>query len=210
MVAQVFAVCNQKGGTGKTTLTMNLAAGLAKRARTLVIDADPQGSASQWANMASDTQPFPVSVFSIAGNLGREIQRLKSDYQYIVIDCPPTLENDVNQQVMLNSDYVLIPTLPSPIDLWASVSLVELLQKVRVRHSELKPRLIVNQLEPSSAISRAMQQALSEFDLPCLQQHISRRAIYRHAAMDGKSVYCLGKRALAAQKEINAIIEELL
>ena len=63
MGTHVIAVINQKGGAGKTTLSMNLAAGLSRRADTVVIDLDPQGSSRQWATMGS--QPFPASWLAI-------------------------------------------------------------------------------------------------------------------------------------------------
>jgi len=210
MLAQVFSVANQKGGTGKTTLSMNLAAGLSKRGRTLIIDADPQGSASQWAGLSPDERPFPVAVISIASNLPREIKRMREDYQYLVIDCPPTLETGVAQAAMTVSDKVLIPILPSPVDLWASVRLAEAIEQVKIYNDELKPYILVNQLEPRNAMSRGMRQALDEFDIPALDGCVRRRAVYRNSALEGSSVYCMGKRGELAAQEIDALIEEML
>ena len=210
MSAIVFSISNQKGGTGKTTLTMNFAAGLARLGRTLVIDADPQGSAGQWAGLAPEDKPFPVSVIAVAGNLSREIARFKQDYQYIVIDCPPTLETEITRQAMMTSDVVLIPTLPSPIDLWASVRLANTIEQIKMSRPEFRAYMVINQLEPRSAISRGMQQALSEFDIPALESNLRRRAIYRNSALEGASVFCMGKRAEPAAQEVSAIIEEVL
>jgi len=210
MLAQVFSVANQKGGTGKTTLSMNLAAGLSKRGRTLIIDADPQGSASQWAGLSPDECPFPVSVISIASNLPREIKRMREDYQYLVVDCPPTLETGVAQSAMTVSDKVLIPILPSPVDLWASVRLAEAIEQVKIINDELQPYIMVNQLEPRNAMSRGMRQALDEFDIPALESCLRRRAVYRSSALEGSSVYCMGKRGEPAKQEIDALIGEIL
>lgn len=210
MSAQVFAVSNQKGGTGKTTLSMNLAAGLARRGRTLVVDADPQGSAGQWAGLADDERPFPVSVIAMAGNLAREVNRMRQDYQYVVIDCPPTLETDATRLAMSVSDKVLIPVQPSPIDLWASVRLANVIEQIKLGNPRLLAYLVVNQVEPRNALSRAMQQALAEFDIPALDSVLRRRAIYRTSAIEGASVYCLGKRGEPAAAEVESIIEEVL
>ena len=210
MAATVFAICNQKGGTGKTTLTMNFAVGLSKLGRTLVIDADPQGSAGQWAGLSPEDKPFPVSVIAVAGTLAREIVPFRQDYQYIVIDCPPTLETEVTHQAMMAADVVLIPTLPSPVDLWASVRLASTIEQIKMTKPDFKAYLVINQLEPRSAISRGMQQALSEFNIPALENSIRRRAIYRNSALEGVSVYCMGKRAESAIEEVSAIIEEVL
>lgn len=210
MSAKVFSVSNQKGGTGKTTLSMNFAAGLARRGRTLVIDADPQRSAGQWCAQSSDERPFPVSVISIAGNLAQEIKRFRQDYQFIVIDCPPTLETDIINLAMSVSDIMLIPVLPSPIDLWASVRLANAIEHAKLGNPSLQAYLVINQIEPGNALSRAMQQALAEFDIPALNSGLRRRAIYRTSAIEGSSVFCLGKRGEAAMQEIESIIEEIL
>lgn len=210
MASTVISISNQKGGAGKTTLTMNLAAGLARRGRTLVIDADPQGSAMQWAGLSSDERPFPVSVIALTDNLAREVRRFAEDYRYLVIDCPPTLETGVTQAAMRVSDAVLIPTLPSPIDLWASLRLATAIEEAKMGNPRLAAYIVVNQLEPRSALSQGMRQALDEFDIPALQSYLRRRAVYRNSALEGLSVYCMGKRGEPAALEIDAIIEEVL
>ncbi len=210
MSAKVFSISNQKGGTGKTTLSMNFAAGLARRGRTLLIDADPQGSAGQWSALASDQRPFPVSVIAVAGNLAREVNRFRQDYQYLVIDCPPTLETDTTRLAISVSDSILMPVLPSPIDLWASVRLAAVIEQAKISNPNLRAHLVINQLEPRNALSRGMQQALAEFDIPSLKTGLRRRAIYRTSAIEGVSVFCLGKRGIAAAQEIESIIEEVI
>ncbi len=210
MLAQVFSVANQKGGTGKTTLSMNLAAGLSRRGRTLIIDADPQGSAGQWAGLSTDERPFPVSVISVASNLAREVSRMRQDYQYLVIDCPPTLETGVAQSAMSISDKVFVPILPSPVDLWASVRLTDAIDQIKISNSRLQAYILINQLELRSAMSRSMSQALAEFDMPALQSCLRRRAVYRNSALEGLSVYCMGKRGESAVQEVEFLIEEIL
>ena len=210
MTTRVLTIANQKGGSGKTTLSMNLAAGLSKRGRTLVIDTDPQGSASQWSGLASEDNPFPVSVISVSGNLTHEINRFSRDYEFVVIDCPPTLETEITSKAMLAADTVLVPVLPSPVDLWASLRLANAIEQIKQIKPELRAHIVINQLEPRSALSRAMRDALEEFDVPALAAAVRRRAIYRNVAIEGRSVYCAGKQAQAAIDEIEQIIEEVL
>ena len=210
MSSHIFSISNQKGGSGKTTLSMNLAAGLSRRGRTLVIDADPQGSAGQWSGSASEDRPFPVSVISVGGNLTHEVDRFRRDYDYVVIDCPPTLENENTAKAMVAADTVLIPVLPSPVDLWASVRLANTIEQIMQIKPQLKARIVINQLEPRSALSRAMKEALEEFNIPALDSGLRRRAIYRNVAIEGRSVYCAGKQGQPAVDEIERMIEEVL
>lgn len=209
MTINVIAIVNQKGGSGKTTLALNLAAGLARRAPTAVADADPQRSISQWIALAEDTSALPV-VTQIGTSAAAAIARLKKTHRYVVVDCPPTVQGPVIQGVMAAADLVLIPVLPSPLDLWASVEMAALVNQAQKKNLALQAYLILNQVETRNALSRVMQQAVAEFDVPLLQASVQRRAAYRSAAIEGVSVYALGRRGAQAAADIEAIIKEIL
>ena len=209
MADRVIAVINQKGGTGKTTLALNLAAGLARRAPTAVIDADPQRSISQWIAMGDSESGLPVAT-PIGADPAATIAHLKQSHRYVVVDCPPTVQGAVIDAVMTAADRVLIPVLPSPLDLWASVEMAALVREAQQNNQALQAWLVLNQVETRNALSRVMQQAVAEFDLPLLQASLQRRAAYRSAAVEGVSVYGLGGRGMQAVADIEAIIEELL
>ncbi|TSE19181.1 Chromosome-partitioning ATPase Soj [Tepidimonas alkaliphilus] len=191
-----LAVLNAKGGTGKTTLAVQLAAGLARRGSTALGDLDPQGSATQWCRSGW----LPVCG-------GEQAWGVRA--QHVVWDCPPSVQHPAAQRALREADAVLVPVLPSPLDLWASWQLVEAIRAEQSRRPTLRAWLVVNQLEPGSALSAAMHEALREFELPALRAVVRRRAIYRTAALQGVSVYDLGSRAAAAVAEIEAVIEEM-
>ena len=209
MATHVTAVINQKGGAGKTTLAMNLAAGLARRAQTVVIDLDPQGSSRQWASLGS--APFPATVKQIAGKWdARTLHQNYRAYRHMVLDCPPSIDSHASLQALRACDVALIPVLPSPVDLWASLRLPQEIEEARKANSSLKAYLVLNQLEPKSALSAAMHEALAEFGVPVLRATIRRRAAYRGAALEGVSVYQMGSRGAPAAAEIEAIINEVI
>jgi chromosome partitioning protein len=209
MATHVIAVINQKGGAGKTTLAMNLAVGLAQRGDTVVIDLDPQGSSLQWASMGKEA--FPAAVERISGTWNaRTLHQNYQDYHHMVLDCPPSLESHASLQALRACDVALIPVLPSPIDLWASLRLPQEIEEARKVNPNIKAYLVLNQLEPNSALSAAMHDALAEFGVPVLNAVIRRRAAYRGSALEGISVYQMGGHGTQAVEEIEAIINEVI
>ncbi|MBV9226823.1 MAG: ParA family protein, partial [Acidobacteriaceae bacterium] len=127
MRAKIVSLVNQKGGCGKTTISMHIAGALASRRggkKVLVVDADPQGTATRWAASASDEDPFPASVVGLAAantKVHREVRKFVNDYDFIIIDCPPAADSPVPQSALLITDVALVPVIPSPPDLWAAI-----------------------------------------------------------------------------------------
>lgn len=210
MTARVFAVANQKGGVGKTTLAMNLAAGLGRRGTCVVIDTDPQGSAALWARLAGEQRPFPVPVVAARNGLQGELGALRTSYEFVVVDCPPSGESGHIAEALDNVEVLLIPVLPSPMDLWASTRIEEMLEQAKRRNAGLRAYLVLNQIEARNAMSRDMEEVLREFSVPALRSGLNRRAIYRTAALEGCSVYDLGARGQSAVSEVEAVIEEVM
>lgn len=203
----VIAFVGNKGGAGKTTLTVNLASCLARQSSVAVIDADPQGSALQWR--AFSESDYAVPVIEASEQLEEQTKQLIQDYRYVVIDCPPSVQAPQTKTVLAFSDMALIPVQPSPVDLWATVHIEEAVNQARESNDRLRAMLVINQLETRTMLSRLVRDALSEIALPVANTALRRRAIFRSSALEGKSVFEMGRRGDDAAREIELLIEEI-
>ena len=203
----IISLLNQKGGVGKTTLAVNIAASLARRdGRILLVDADPQGSALDWA-AAREAEPlFPVVGLPRAA-LHREIDQLARDYTHVLVDGPPRVA-DVTRSAILASDCVIIPVQPSPYDVWAAQEVVSLLEEGSVYNSALISAFAVNRRIGNTVIGRDVQEALTTYSVPTLKATITQRVVFAEAVAGGESVFERDATGPAA-REIDALAAEI-
>jgi chromosome partitioning protein len=195
---------------------MHLAGALSRRNRemkVLVIDADPQGTATRWAASANDEDQFPAPVVGLAAantKVHREIQKFVDDYDFIIIDCPPSAESLVPQSALLITDLALVPIIPSPPDLWAAIGIKKTIEGARVINEELKARLLLNQLQPNTVLGREALEILPEFGIDLAGSSLAFRQAYRQCAAFGQTVHNMGSKAKDAIEEIEALTNEVL
>lgn len=214
MPAKVITVCNQKGGVGKTTITMQLSGTLARRGyKVLVVDADPQGTSTRWAASAEDELPYPATVIGLSAagtKVHREVKKFFDDYDIIVIDCPPAADSPVPQSALLISDLALVPIIPSPPDLWASVGIRKVIEAASVVNEPLIARLVINQLRERTRLGQEVLRMMPEFGIPICKTMLRQREPYRQSPMFGQTVHFLGTLAGEAIKEVEALTTEAL
>src|SRR5215211_15650 len=213
MPAKIISVVNQKGGSGKTTLSMQLAGALARRGnKVLVVDADPQGTATRWAASA-DEKPFPAPVVGLSAastKVHREVKKFVDDYHYVIIDCPPAADSPVPQSALLIADLALVPIIPSPLDMWAAVGIREVISTVSDLNEDLKARLVVNQCQPNTTLAQEALEVLPEFGIDLCNTYVRHRQVCRQSAVFGQTVHDFGSKATAAIKEVEALTDEVL
>ena len=203
----VIAIVNQKGGVGKTCLATNLASALASQEPTLLLDCDPQRSASGWAALNSEGH-IHLSVQGVdEGSLVRQVRAGRDEYSWILIDCPPGITR-VNADAIRDSDIVLIPCKPRVWDVWACVDIVEAV-KLRQEGNRGRPKaaFVISMGRPRTRFSQQIGSALAELGLPILQGRTSERESYAVAAGEGRSV--LDGRDRVAKNEISSIRDEV-
>jgi len=204
----VIALVGNKGGAGKTTLSVNLAAGLAKQKSAILVDADPQGSALQW-NAFTDANDA-ITVLEASDELNSQLVELSQEYDYVVVDCPPSVHALQTIKVLEICDLALIPVQPSPVDLWATVHTERAVEDARQSNRNLQAVLVINQLETRTTLSRLVRDALSEISLPVAKTALRRRAIFRNSVLEGKNVFEMGRRGIDAANEIDELIHEVI
>lgn len=203
----IIGVLNQKGGVGKTTLSVNIAAALARTGkRVLLIDADPQGSALDWA-AAREGDPLFAVVGLPKPSIHKELPLIGKEYDHIVIDGPPRV-TDLARSAIMASDVVLIPVQPSPYDIWAADEVVKLIQEASVFKENLKSVFVINRKIANTAIGRDVREALEAYGLPTLEASIVQRVAFAEAAAVGKAIYEQDRDGVASQ-EIEAVVGEL-
>lgn len=211
--AFIISVVHGKGGVGKTTTSMLIAAEIAERGfRVLVAECDAQASASAWASAAPEGLPFPAAVVNLSayeGKVHREIQKQVNNYDFIVVDCPPGLESLAPQAAILISDLIIIPLPPSPADLWAARGIKKLIEHGKDLNPALIAVVLPNRVVRTS-LSTAIMRELAEFGIPLMSSRLTNRTAYQEAVVSGVSVSALGRDARAAKDEVSALANEVL
>lgn len=208
----IISVLNQKGGVGKTTLSIHLASTLALAGkRVLLIDADVQRSALDWAATREATPLF--NVVGISTNIiHKEVPLLTNNYDYIVIDGPPRVY-DVARSAIAASDFILIPVQPSPYDVWSAKEVVDLINEVRdplYNFKRILAGFVINRKISNSVIGRDVEEALEQYkEIPVLKSSITQRVIFAETAARGTTAIEEDPESIAG-KEIKALTEEII
>ena len=203
----VIAVVNQKGGTGKTTIATSVACAFAEIFQVLLLDADGQSSALDWAD--SRAQPLlSLEVRGVdPGQLLQDVRLLGPRYHWVIIDGPPGITR-TNADAVRAADLVLIPVKPGPFDVWAVSDIVAAVKARQETAAGLpKAAFVITMSKTRSRLSQQIEAALDEYGLPVLQARTTDRVAYPQAITEGKSV--LEGRDRTARNEIIALHDEI-
>ena len=204
---KIIATLNEKGGSGKTTVAINLAAALHRQGkRVVIVDADPQGTATDWraATRADINMPMVVPVHRHQ-DLEGVVNGLTADY--VLIDSPAKAAQ-MAAAVIRIANVALIVLQPSGPDVWATASTVKLIQSRIDAGSKIDAAFLINRATANSRLSKQIKACeWNRYGIDQLTTVVGNRVAFAQAATDGVSVFELPDTQ--AQTEIINIIKEL-
>jgi chromosome partitioning protein len=203
----VISFLNQKGGVGKSTLSINVAACFALlEQRVLLIDADKQGTSSTWASLRSETGFQVVSMSR--ENMARDALKLAADFDFTIIDGPPQAET-ISRSCIVASDLVVVPIEPGGASRWSSDLTVRQLKEAQELKPTLKCGFVVSRRIGGTVLGRDTRMMAADAGIPILETEIEQRVAYAEAMTMGKTIFEWAGRTQAIT-EIQALTHELL
>jgi chromosome partitioning protein len=206
MAAKIITIAQHKGGAGKTTLTAQIAACLHQNGeRVCILDVDPQGSLSEWFKAREITlgRKNKMVHHQMQGwKLMRELDHLRRDFDFILIDTPPHAESESSIAVR-QADLVIIPIQPSPLDIWASAPTLKL-----VIQEKGHLMLVLNRVPAKSKLNETILEKLRSMKITVARQTLGNRVAYASSILQGLGVVESEPKGLAAQ-EMQTLVQDI-
>ena len=208
MLSKVITIAQQKGGTGKTTLAVHLALSFIKfhNLKVAIIDTDPQGSLGKWFMIRSEKKISNQNLtFKTASLWGAQYESkiLKQDHDIVIIDTPPKIESDARPAIEA-ANLVLIPVAPSPVDFWATESIIEIAKKAK-----RKILIQINRANHRSKLISKTHEYIKSINILATKTLIGHRQIFIASMGEGKTVVEKQRKSKAVE-EIRNISEQIL
>lgn len=211
-MATIIAIAGQKGGTGKSTVAVSLAAYWhSKGKRVLLVDADPQGSALTWSEVATENKRSAPPVIAIGDNLRQDLLAIAEGFELVVIDLPGRVGKRQGAAMMV-ADLVIVVSGPSTLDVWALAASAEVVTEAQAVRPSLLAVVVLNKRAHNTE-SRAARDALASAGLPVLEASLGQRVPFSESLAAGQSVTTYAPRDPAAIEleamaiEVEAVIK---
>ncbi|MDO5646805.1 ParA family partition ATPase [Paracoccus sp. (in: a-proteobacteria)] len=207
MSGKIITVAQQKGGSGKTTLAVNLAVALHARGHSVaLIDTDPQGSMGRWFIERMQAQGEDEAMdFSTSSAWGAsyESEKLKKRFDFVIIDTPPKIDSDLRPALRV-ADLVLVPVATSHVDLWATEGVLDLARRERA-----DMLVVLNRVRPNTRLSAEVAEKAVELGAVVADTQIANRVAYAETLGLGLGAIERAKTG-PARDEIDALTAEVL
>lgn len=214
----VIGICNEKGGAGKTTIAINLAVKLALIGEeTLLIDADPQRSIEIFtdirANKNIDLNFNTVAKFG--SSLAKEVKSFKSKYDAIVMDTGGRDSEEMRQALAI-ADLVIIPTLPSDLDIAVLNKMINLFNQSKAFNPNSKALIVISKASPNPFLNSKIEDLKNYIqdknleDFKLCKAILYEREAYKDAFSNGKGILEYLKENHNAYTDFNKFFDELV
>lgn len=185
-----IGVTNLKGGVGKTTISQNLAVGLAHIGyKVCIVDTDRNQNSLAWVGERSDDLPNLLAVgITDSKALNKMVDQLDNDHDFIIIDGTPSL-SEMSTRIILASDLLLIPILPSGHDIRSMQLFFERYEQAKEFRDEIPAYFFLNQFSEKVKLHQSTVELLKDFGIGMLKTKFRRRIAYAETSITGKGVY---------------------
>ena len=205
MPGRIITVAQQKGGSGKTTVVVNLATALLAQGKSVaVLDTDPQGSLGKWFMKREDELGENEKLhFSTATPWGiaYELRTLTKLADYVIVDTPPKADSDL-RPALREADLILVPLSASHVDVWATQDVLDLADRVgKTAH------IVMNRTRAGTRLGAEVADAIGALDARALKTTLGNRVVYAETLGRGLGVVEAGKSVAAA--EVMGLMEEV-
>jgi chromosome partitioning protein len=185
-----IGVSNLKGGVGKTTIAQNLAVCFAHMGyKVCVVDTDTNQNSLAWSGVRDENLPGILVVGATDSKaLNKTVDKLDRDHEIVIIDGTPSL-SEMTTRIILSSDILLIPILPSGHDFRAMTQFVERYEQAKEFKAEIPAYFILNQFSENLNVHQDMKNMLTQFELGIMETTVNKRVSYVRTGIEGKGVY---------------------
>jgi chromosome partitioning protein len=205
----IISITSLKGGVGKSTIAQNIAVCLAHNGyKVCIADADTNQSSLRWSSLRSESLPaipaFGVPERTLAAN----IKQLAKDYEVVVIDGTPSIDR-VSSKIILLADLLLIPMLPSGLDIWATELFLERYEDAKVeKEKDIPAYMIMNQYSDRLNFNKEVKEAVSEMGVELFESSLFSRVDYQEVIVRGLGV--IEYKDEKAKSEMLKLYDELI
>lgn len=206
MAGRIITVAQQKGGSGKTTLAVNLAVALRAAGHVVaMVDTDPQGSMGRWfierLTRQGEDEGLEFSTSSAWG-ASYEAEKLKKRFDYVIIDTPPKIDTDLRPALRV-ADLVVVPVASSQVDLWATEGVLDL-----ARREKAPVMIVLNRARSNTRLGAEIASSAADLGAMLAETQIANRVGYAETLGQGMGVI-ERPRSGPARDEITALLAEI-
>lgn len=205
----ILVVANAKGGVGKSTLAVHLAAWLSGQGHSVILaDCDTQQSSSEWVREAAPkVRAVRLDTPDVILN---ELPVLSQEADFVVADGPGG-QNETSRALLLRGDFAIVPCKASMLEVRALAKATEVLRQAQdIRGGAPKAMIVLSMVGKNYRLTQDMKDAAAALALPLANTHMTLRQVYADAPGQASVVWGLGARAQDAAKETDRLFREIL